>query len=65
MLGKASRARCRLCGKEEQRREESFYPAVGLFEALLLQVKLMGLDVPQVHICDPLGFISLPVSLLS
>lgn len=29
----------------------------GLLEALLLQVKLMELDVPQVHICDLLEFI--------
>lgn len=60
MLGKASPGRCRLCGKQEQSlfsQLESSLAFFGLLEALLLQVKLMELDVPQVHICDPLEFI--------
>lgn len=69
MLGKASPGQCRLCGKQEQsfffsslQLESSLgfsFPffSSGLFEALLVQVKLMGVDVPQVHICGPLEFI--------
>lgn len=60
MLGKASLGRC----KQEQslfsQLESSFFfffLFFGLLEALLLQVKLMELDVPEVHICDTLEFI--------
>lgn len=50
MLGKARPGRCRLCGKQEQSlfsQLESSLVFFGLLEALLLQVKLMELDVPQ------------------
>lgn len=60
MLGKASPGRCRLRSKQEQSlfsQLESSLGFFGLFEALLRQVMLMELDVPEVHICDPLEFI--------
>lgn len=65
MLGKAIPGQCSLRSKQEQSlfvHLESSLGFFGLFEALLLlllllQVKLMELDVPQVHICDPLDFI--------
>lgn len=61
MLGKAIPGQCSPRSKQEQSlfvQLESSLGFFGLFEApLLLQVKLMELDVPQVHICDPLEFI--------
>ena len=62
MFGKASPGQCSLCSKQEQSlfsQLESSLGFFGLCDALLLQVKLMELDVPQVHICDPLEFIFL------
>ena len=61
MLGRASPGQCSPSSKQEQplfSQLESSLGFFGLFEALLLQVKLMELDVPQVHICDLLEFIS-------
>lgn len=58
MLGKASPGRCSLRSKQEQSLFSKLNSSLfGLLEAPLLQVKLMELDVPQVHICDPLEFI--------
>lgn len=61
MLGKASPGRGSFCNTQEQPLfltvETLSWFFFGLFEALLLQVKLMELDIPQVHICDPLEFI--------
>lgn len=60
MLGKASPGQCSPRSKQEQSlfsQLESSLGFFGLLEAPLLQVKLMELDIPQVHICDPLEFI--------